>query len=79
MSMEPRFKKLVQLRDAFDRYVIRPEQVTAHNCKNELFIYSTPYPDSDEDPELLYSQYFGSREALEQVCGALGITEIWEE
>jgi hypothetical protein len=63
------YETLKELLDAISNGVIDPATLTGFICKGELFVRAGT-------PKDVFSAYYGSAGACEDVCAALGIKDI---
>lgn len=68
-SEHPHFDDVVDLWNAIADEQIRPEELTGFICKSELFIRMGK-------PEDVFTAYYGTTRACEDICALLGIEDI---
>jgi hypothetical protein len=69
--MEYRYKTVIELRDAIQRGDVDLPKVSTLNNKNELYVHGPA--ENDEPYTRLFTEYYGTVNACEDVCLLLGL------
>lgn len=66
--MKPKYQDVTELANAINNLEVDPDKIHTFNCKKELFI-------KGENGEELFTAYYGTNNACDDICALLGLPE----